>query len=948
MNNLRKNYIPIWREIGKYSNNVRNLDKEFYEYQEPDPDDPEIWLKEERNDPDFIKSVEERLQKLLKGNDFKDTLFFFGGQSHIDVAWRWRYWQTLRKVIVTYKKAIYHINNLPNFTFVSSQPVLLEWILNEDPDLFKQIQNAVKTNRFDLCGGMYVEPDCHLPSGESFVRQRLFGQHFYLKYFGKLSEVEWVPDSFGYANTLPQIFLKSGTPYFMTTKLTNNKNTPFPFINYLWESPDGSQILSYMNPGGYGTFTQHQLTKNRRRLVKPNEKLEADYTIDKPEASDLLSNDIPEIAAFIGKGDGGHGPTGEEVAMMDYISNKLGVQWITATEYFKNYLEKYRHRLPIWKDEMYYEFHRGTLTTQDLVKRMNRYFEWRLCTLESFIRIISWVLERNIEEINEPINKVWKLTLLNQFHDVLPGSSIPEVYDDCYDIWSYNKEVLDGIEKEVFNEIKGGNMGESNNPNILIFNGTGHDMYNAPLEIPWDSTNIPKSLLCEGDLTNVQYIPADAFDLDELFVKRPNRLLLSISIPQHSFISLNVAEQKVVPTVSSIQEVDGNKIKIDSKYYMVIINKEDGSIESIYCKDIQKEILKAPGIILQGFYDWLPDEPCWNILPTYRSLPLPMSKPLSVEISEKGPVRFSVDVKREYNNEESEEPSNKKSLFIQRISLMNDSPGIFLEFFIDWHTCDTTVKLDIYTTTDAEYTVAESPYGTSKRRTNPTAYHDKPRWENYCQTWVDLISKDEKWGLAILNNGKYGFDAQGSRIGLTMIRGPKYPTPSNESWVRLERSERLKKTGEQEPSHADMGTHLIRYILMPHKGDWKNPEPNFQAFAHWFNEGYICHTFNNLKIPIDSLINKRFIWTEDENIEIVVLKSSFVDKGVIIRINETKMKESECTIHFNPALKIDQLIETDLLERPLTSTDIKIEKSGDYIRKIKVHIKPHEIKTFKI
>ncbi|MBD3350160.1 MAG: hypothetical protein GF364_01585, partial [Candidatus Lokiarchaeota archaeon] len=768
------------------------------------------------------------------------------------------------------------------------------------------------------------------------------------------------------ANTLPQIFLKSGSKYFYSTKLMNNKETPFPFMHFLWESPDGSRVMMYLNRGGLGAFSQHRLNKKRRRLLKPGLEFEADYTIDKPEEKDVYSDEMPPVAAFMGQGDGGHGPTGREVAMLDYMVDNYNIEWITATKYFNEILEPYRDRLPVWKDELYYEFHRGTLSTQSLVKRMNRYFEWHLCCIESLVSLISLVTGENTDYVTERLGKIWKLTLLNQFHDVLPGSSIPEVYDDCYDFWDYGTSELKKIENEIWKRLfkhqqseenSHENMNENMNERLIIFNGTGQDVKNVPVEIEYNGDEIPEYVKIRNNVRPVQLVAEDPMDLDAILLKRPNRLLFTADIPQHSFLLCELLHKNeetsdnLNPSAFIIEESDGS-IGIENEMYSLKVNKKTGNIDFIYDKQLEKNVLSNKGIILKVFFDWLPDEPCWNLLPTYRELEINMDPPKSVLVTDDGSMKCTIEIKREFLNEDSESEMNATSTIIQRISLINGAPGIYIDFLIDWNSCETTFKLDVATATNAEYTISETPYGSIKRLTNPIANHDKPRWENFHHTWVDLPAKDESWGFAILNNGKYGYDANPQRIGLTVIRGPKYPAPSKEAWVHTERSRRKEKTNDKPPTHADVGQkHLINYVLLPHKGKWTDSDPDILAHAHWLNYGYASKWVpkGTMVTHLSGITTDALIKSKNPNVELSVIKDAQDGSGKIIRIVELKHQRAEDSIIFDKKLKIKKIIETDLLERDISKqkSDATKDEQGNII-KLKIELNPHEIRTFKI
>ncbi|MBN2150938.1 MAG: alpha-mannosidase [Candidatus Lokiarchaeota archaeon] len=941
-----KDFFPVHREQGAYSGNARDLAAEFNDYVEPDPDNPEAWLTEERLEDDFKKHLEEKWALNWRGIDFSKRKYYICGQSHIDVAWLWRYWQTCRKAIVTFKKAVWHAKHHPTYAFAASEPVLLEWIRHENPKLFEDIKEQVKAGRFDVVGGMWVEPDCHLPSGEAFCRQRLHGQRFYLEHFGRVSLVEWVPDSFGFASTLPQILAKSGSPYFHTTKLCGNSYSQFPFVNFLWESPDGSHVLANLSPGGFGAMGRHDKFDPVRRLLEPGKALRADYSVDKPEAADVYSDEIPPIGMFVGKGDGGHGPTGEEVAVLDHLVAEGKAEWMNVTDYFSKVLERSRGRLPVWADELYYEYHRGTLTTHALVKRMNRYFEWRLCAVEKFAAAVAVMRGVDTSRWSGQLRVAWKLLALNQFHDVLPGSSIPEAYDDVYDFWEYQKALVDDVEGEAWAALLGGQAKASGAAaGAIVFNASGHDVADVPVEVPFGGVASPKAAIVDGETVPVQLVEADSLGLDPLFVKRPRRLLFKVSAPQHAF--RRVAFSDDTPPggpPDSKAEDEGDDVVVENGFHVVRVSKRTGDITSIVDKKLGREVLASPGIQLHLYFDWHPSEQAWNISPGYRQMPIDVPPPSRVSIIEAGPVRWTVEVDRDVQNEDSESGENGKSRVLQRISLVRGSPGVHVEFLLDWHTCECTAKVDCHMASVGEHVVSEVPYGTIKRLANPKANHDVPRWEQYHQTWLDVPSEDGGWGVAFINTGRYGHDTKGNRIGLTLVRGPLYPKPSGESWVHKERADRYKATGELPPAHADLMCHLFNYVIVPHEGHFDRSEPFVPAIAHWCNEGCVaCIVPAGILPDVDG---KQVAWIEGQNAEIGAIKDAEDRDGRVVRVVEAAGTGGAVTLRLHASMKVTDVVEADILERPLPSQSAATDKDASgHVTCVTFAAKPHEIKT---
>ncbi len=736
-----------------------------------------------------------------------------------------------------------------------------------------------------------------------------------LENFGRLSIVEWVPDSFGYANQLPQIFIKSGTPYFMSTKLCGNSYSTFPFVNFMWESPDGSQVLAYQNPGGLGPLSRHLKFDPLRRLLKAGTSLRVNYSVDKPESMDVYSDEIPPVACFTGKGDGGHGPTGEELAAIDVLVAEKGARWITPSEYFTTKLAKHEDRLPVWNDELYYEYHRGTPTTHALVKRMNRYFECRLCVIEALASTATLFKDLDQDIWSEDLEIAWKFTCLNQFHDVLPGSSIPEVYDDVYEFWEMTKAVLDQVELEAWNAVLGGADAEKGDL-FYAFNGTGFDVEHVLLELPLDSCAwVPSSIRVDGKDTPVQVVEADTFGLDEHFVSRPRRVITTASIKQHAFSKMQLSKVSPPDDNASKAMDAGESLVLDNSLYSVRVSKVSGNITSIFDKSLGKEVLVAPGIQLEAYYDWHVTEQAWNIGPGYQQMPIEVRHPSRVEITEKGPVRWTVEIERTVHNPDSESDANAPSAFLQRVSLFAGSPGIHVEFLVDCHSCEAITKLNVHTATGATEIVSETPYGTIHRLINPVANHDVPRWENTHQTWFDVPAPDGSWGIAVINNGKYGHDAKDGRAGLTLLRGPLYPTASGESWVHQERKERADAGLGKVPTHADLGKHLIRLALVPHTGTWDASRPFIPALAHWFNDGGSISCAK--PHADDEFVTFEVARVDDRAAEITAIKPAEDGVGCVLRVVEVAGKSGLVTVKINPYLAISSVVDADLLERPL-------------------------------
>src|SRR5271157_3985108 len=409
--------------IGRVSGSER-LDTR--DMKEPDKDTEatrQLWLEELPDDPEFQVDVDKSVDKwkeiLSHSIDPSIIDIYMAGESHIDVAWLWRYEQTRKKAATTLRKALMHAKMFPGtFNYALSEPILLEWIKEDDPDLFDQIKEEVNRGGIELVGGAYVEPDCMMPSGEAFVRQRLIGQMFYRDNFGTLPEVEWFLDSFGYNWGLPQILAKSGAKYFWTSKLTWNMNTVFPFVYFWWQGVDGTRLMTSNFPMAFGSLDSWFMFEVGRRPLKPGVEYVGDYNRDYEDIADFVAEDeiCPHIGCFFGAGDGGHGPMHREVAEANGLVDVGPLfRWSRVHDFFRA-VEEWYPRFPVWADELYLENHQGTFSVHAEVKRHNRLFENYLTSTETLASIAfaagggaGGIPVKRLEE-------TWQIVLKNQFH----------------------------------------------------------------------------------------------------------------------------------------------------------------------------------------------------------------------------------------------------------------------------------------------------------------------------------------------------------------------------------------------------------------------------------------------------------------------------------------------------------------------------------------------------
>jgi alpha-mannosidase len=981
-------------EIGHYSKSQRDFEYEYEstEYEE-NPKDAEQWLEKAKNSEQQIK-WEQKWQEIAhnpKAWHLEDAEIFYSGHSHIDVAWLWRYLQTVDKVRVTFSKACYHIDNVPEFSFTASQCILLDFCRIKHPTLFIKIQKAVKMGRFELAGGSWCEPDTHIPSGESWVRQRLYGQLFYKKYFGKYATIEWVPDSFGFTSSLPQILVKSNAMAFHTHKLSDNDTNQFPFTTFWWESPDGSRVLTEVSLGHIQNFQKAKIT---RKLLKPGTQestpkfnYEREDFHSHPNFSDEYN---PYLFLKYGKGDGGHGPTGEEVQEHVYHHRKGRWQLSPAQYYFDIIEEKLKDRLPVWRDELYYEYHRGTLTSHALVKKMNRYNEWTLPSLEIFSVLASLIFPNDYQFPTSIFDEAWKMTLLNQFHDVLPGTCIPETYDDCWDIWNWQVEQYGKIEAEIWRNILPfipskvpEILQELTLPRLVVFNPSSYEDQTT-LEVPLslfrtEDDHFPKYIISEeGDVIKPTVLPSLVCP-DEPLYNLPGRIAIPIHNIPTKFSTFYIIDEKIahkyaistpkipIPCKMSksdkelIAENEFLRFSIDTLTGAVISLKiviNDDWIETIQQgpKQFSPENAQLqPGMKIHAFYEHSKDFPAWNMDKNSRTNPYSDDE-VKVSVVSRDDIHIIIKVTQILITPSGETGgSDNLSHLDTYYTLFHHDPMIYVDFHFDFRGQRVLLKYDIPTATQATRVESEVAFAYENRNTIPQTARDKARWENLMHTWINLQKPNNTWGFSIINKGKYGVDYRGGYLGITLLHGQTYFPPKYTAWAMEERMERMDQGLGFPPSWIDQGNHVIRLALYPHPETIQSC--HLIEKAHGFNtpkfirrdkeEPQEKENLAEAKIPILPSVSFP--------IEISALKFAHIDgdwggfneeganpeKILILRTINMSPEEVSSNIDLS-TLSIMKVVECDLLERR--------EKLPVFFENqmVKAKWKPFEIKTFAI
>lgn len=798
-----------------------------------------------------------------------ESKIYLLGHAHLDLAWLWPVSETWKAATNTFESVLKLQQDFPELIFCHTTPALYAWIEKHRPDLFLKIQNQVEIGKWEILGGFWVEPDLNLISGESIVRQLLYGQRYFWEKFAKISPVVWVPDTFGFCATLPQFLANAGIEFFVTQKLRWNDTTKFNYDLFWWRSPDGSQILSYMSaPIG--------------ESIDPVKM--ANYTCDWQNQTGLKNP-----LWLPGVGDHGGGPTRDMLAVArkwehSPIFPKLE---FTTSENYLQQIKSQAENLPIWEDELYLEFHRGCYTTHADQKRWNRQSENLLYQAELFATLANVIC--GVEYPQTEIETAWKQVLFNQFHDILPGSSITQVYEDALPEWQQvekiGKKILDQSLIEIASQISLSQPTQPNSIPIIIFNALNWERSQVV------SLTLPTNNFTTSDSQDNHHPTWQIYNLNGQEIpsqQSENSLLFLATVPS---VGYNIYWLSPTSQISNfVNSQLPQNWKLENEYLQVEVNPETGDLNSIFDKIQQREILTAAGNQLQSFTDSGQYWDAWNIDPNYQQKPLPPSQLTSIQWLEHGKIQQRLRVVRQIG----------KSEFCQDYILTTASPLLKISNTVNWQENQVLVKTTFPLNLDAEFATSEIPCGVIRRSTNPQTPAEKAKWEIPALKWTDLTTDQEtgKYGCSLLNDCKYGYDVKSNQIRLTLLRSSNWPD-----------------------SQADRGKHEFTYSLYPHIGSWEEANT-------------VKHSYE-LNIPLQVLVNpehrqsasgishqQSFLNLSADNLILMALKPSEDNpEKFILRCYECQGRTADLF------LKTDLFslgVAVDFLEKPINQEVEKI------------------------
>lgn len=790
----------------------------------------------------------------------EDVIATCVGHTHIDVAWLWTVAQTREKVARSFSTVLKLMEEYPEYIFMSSQPQLYKMLKEDHPKIYEKVKEKIKEGVWEPEGSMWLEADCNVTSGESLVRQILHGKRFFKEEFNVDNKILWLPDVFGYSAALPQILKKSNIDYFMTTKIAWNQFNKIPNDTFMWRGIDGSEVLThFITTTGPGQDRESHFTTYNGH-IQPD----AIMGSWRRYQNKNINNDV--LVSF-GWGDGGGGATIEMLEngrrLAKGIPGAPRVKMGTSLDYFKRLEEKVsgNKELHKWVGELYLEYHRGTYTSMARNKRDNRKCE-NLYTAAEKLNSLSMLLGNEYPQEN--INNSWEKVLLNQFHDIIPGSSIKEVYDVTQVEYKELLEKVDNlIENSMDNILSEINLKERS---VVVSNTLGFERNDiATFEIPKDIKN--PAVIDEDDLEIVcQKIDGN------------KAIFFAKAIPANGYKSFRIIEA----TKETNELVKLSKEEAENKFFKIAFDNQ-GQITSFINKEVNREILKdgAIGNELQAFEDKPMCFDNWDIDIYYKEKMWKINDVQNIEVIEQGPVRSTLKVERKF----------LESKIIQKIHIYNDIKRIDFETFADWKEKDVLVKAAFPVEINAKEATYEIQYGNVTRPTHNNTSWDVAAFEVCGHKWADLSEGD--FGVSLLNDSKYGHDIKDGNMRLTLLKSTCDPNPD-----------------------ADKEEHFFTYSIYPHTGTWKEAKTVNQAYQ--LNTPLFTKVCEENKGILDNKLSLASV--NKDNVMIEVIKKAEDSDDLIIRLYEFHNKRTNVDLSFFK--NIESAVECNLLEDDLSSVNI--------------------------
>ncbi|WP_133161848.1 alpha-mannosidase [Deinococcus koreensis] len=792
------------------------------------------------------------------------------GHAHLDLAWLWPIAETRRKAERTFETVLGLMDDFPDFTFNQSSAQLYAWIEEERPELFARIRERVREGRWEAVGGMWVEPDCTMSGGESLARQLLYGQRYFQEKFGRRSAVAWLPDTFGFTGALPQLLLQGGVDGFFTTKLSWNETTAFPHDLWWWEGQDGSRVLAHTFKNDvYGAEALGSYNGD----IAPAHLLRVSGH-DRAASAPGWAGRAPETLFTFGLGDGAGGPSAPMLRRYERLRAFPGMPALRHSRVDDFFGTLPRSGLPVWVGELYFQLHRGTLSTQGRVKRVHRQLEARLVEADAALALARWD-GQDVSRAHAELERHWKTHLLHEFHDILPGSSIREVYAEA-------EPTLQAALRGATCVRNGGQTGP----------GDGFTVWNASL-FPRPLRALLPAGLAGLELGGLELTgqPVATQDVEDgTLVVAPE-----VMVPPLGSVTLEAGRSRAPAEPGVTLEETPEGVWLGNALLRVLVTP-DGQLSRLVTAG-GREALGAQGHRLVAFRDLPRAWEAWDVNPDTQDAALGEALGAGeVTVLERGPLRASVQVSTTWRD----------STLTQTIRVTAGSPRVDIHTHARWQERRTLVKAFVDVNARSETATFETAFGAQRRPTHRNQPADAAQFEVPGHRFADL--SEPGFGLALLNDGKYGHSAYGSQLALTLLRGSLYPDPL-----------------------ADVGEHEFTYSLLPHGGDWT--QGGVLAEATDLNSPLVVRAGAGRTPPPPLSL-------EGVTVALGTLKPAEDGQGLILRVYEPYGARGDLHLETGEGVQVSR---TNLLEDELEGAPL-LPRDGRWT----VPVRPFEVLSFRL
>jgi alpha-mannosidase len=858
--------------------------------------------------PAFDKSLNSATSVLetLKP-DLQKSSIWMVGNSHIDAAWLWPWTETVDVVRRTFGTTLQLMDEYPQATYAQSAAAYSEWIVQKYPSMYQQIRERVKQGRWEMVGGMWVEPDLNMPDGESLVRQLLIGKRYFKDKFGVDVRIGWNPDSFGYNWQLPQIYKRSGVDYFVTQKMTWNDSNQLPLKVFWWQSPDGSRVLTYfphdyvnqveplgmardlataeaLNPGAHEMMHLYGIGDHGGGVTRAM--LDSGMRWSNPDAIFPKANFAVAQGFFSdieGKADTKHAP------VWNYKTLATGNSQLPNPPAGK-------FGLPVWNDELYFEYHRGVFTSQAQHKRNMRESEEQMLNAEK-LASLAWLSGDAYP--NTELTEAWKEVLFNQFHDLAAGSGIGVIYRDAQRDYDDVRLVTDHVssdarhtlEQQIDTHPRDGGVP------VLVMN-----------PLAWDRTDL---VSVDVQLPEAHSGPIAVMDsegkpqLFQVLSKKPTLNTYELLVEAKDVPSLGYRMLYVIPGErAAATDLKANGLTLENAALKLSVDAKSGCISSLYNKRSKFEFIAPNGCgnELIAFKDTPKDYDAWNIDSDFDKVFTKLDSADSVELIEKGPLRATIRVVHTW----------QQSKFVQDISLYAGLDRVDVHNEVDWHETHILLKAAFPLAASSDEATYEIPYGTIERPTTRNNRFEAAKFEVPALRWADL--GDQNHGLSLINESKYGYDAKENVLRLSLLRASTWPDPD-----------------------ADRGRQSFSYSIYPHTGTWK------QALT--VRRGYdFNYKLSAVQVqPHSGALqpSHSFVGVKQDNVVLTALKKAEDSDALLLRVYEWAGKSGNVQVKVPDGARAAYL--TNLMEQP-EGEPLVVSPSSE----ISFPVHPYEIVSLRI